>query len=82
MLCVLIIIRVILMSIPKIPLFYIRKKIIPKLSPFVSRLGTRIHSLWLKVPMSRTNFHGPKYVSMVPNVFKLLKFDCTVEFNR
>ena len=32
----------------------------PKLSPFVSWPGTMINPLWLKLPMSRTNFHVSK----------------------
>ena len=33
--------------------------VVPKLSPFASWPGTIINTQWLKLPMSRTNFHGP-----------------------
>ena len=33
-----------------------------KLSPFASRPGAMINPQWLELPISRTNFHGPKDV--------------------
>ena len=38
-----------------------RKKV-PKLSLFASWPGAMINPQWLKLPLSRTNFHGPKDV--------------------
>ena len=34
----------------------------PELAIFASRLGTMINLHWLKLPMARTIFHGPKSV--------------------
>ena len=36
-----------------------------KLSLFASRPGAMINPQWLELPMSRTNFHGPKYVRAI-----------------
>ena len=38
------------------------RKDFPKLSPFASWTGAMINPQWLELPMSRTNFHGPKDV--------------------
>ena len=37
-------------------------KKIPKVSLFASSPGSMINPQWLELPMSRTNFHGPKDV--------------------
>ena len=37
-----------------------RKKKIPKLSPFALWPSGMIYPQWLELPISRTNFHGPK----------------------
>ena len=36
-----------------------------KLSPFASWPGAMIKSHWLELPISRTNFHGPKDVRAI-----------------
>ena len=38
---------------------------IPKLFPFAFWPGSMIDSQWLKLLMSRTNFHGPKTVRAI-----------------
>ena len=49
-----------------IPLLYrISKRDFPKLSPFVSWSGIMISPQRLKLLMSRTIFHGPKYVRAI-----------------
>ena len=37
----------------------------PKLSLFASSTGVMINPQWLELPMSRTNFHGPKDVRAI-----------------
>ena len=39
-----------------------RRKDYPKLSLFASWTGAMINPRWLELPVSRTNFHGPKDV--------------------
>ena len=56
------------MSTHNIPLLLVGKYF-PKLSPFASWPGTMINPQWLKLPISRTNFHAPK-------IFEPLRFDC------
>ena len=41
------------------------KKKYPKLSLFASWTGAMINPQWLELPMSRTNFHGPKDVRAI-----------------
>ena len=41
------------------------RKDISKLSSFVFCSGTMINLKWLGLPMSRTNFHGPKDVRAI-----------------
>ena len=41
------------------------RKDFPKLSPFASSTGAMINPQWLELPMSRTNFHGPKDVRAI-----------------
>ena len=41
------------------------RKEFPKLSLFASRTGAMINPQWLELPMSRTNFHGPKDVRAI-----------------
>ena len=38
------------------------QKYFPKLSPFASWPRAMINTRWLELPMSRTNFYGPKDV--------------------
>ena len=45
-----------------IPLIYRDQKVIHKLSPFAFWTGAMI---WLKLPMSRTNFHSLQYVRAI-----------------
>ena len=47
-----------------IPLFFGISKTVPKLSQSASRPGALTHQ-WLELPMSRTNFHGPKDVRAI-----------------
>ena len=57
------------MSILNIPLLSKRlkkkKKKIPKLSLFASRLGAMINHQWLNLPITGTNIHGPKEVLVI-----------------
>ena len=55
-------IEAILMSTHNIHVFIKVRRDIPKSSPFVSRPGTMINPRWLELPISWTNFHGPKGV--------------------
>ena len=41
------------------------RKDFPKLSLFASWTGGMINPQWLELPMSRTNFHGPKDVRAI-----------------
>ena len=41
------------------------RKDFPKLSLFASWAGAMINPQWLELPMSRTNFHGPKDVRAI-----------------
>ena len=41
------------------------RKDFPKLSLFASWTGVMINPQWLELPMSRTNFHGPKDVRAI-----------------
>ena len=41
------------------------RKYFPKLSLFASWTGAMINPQWLELPMSRTNFHGPKDVRAI-----------------
>ena len=45
-----------------IQLFVENRKDFPKLSLFASWPGAMINPQWLELPISRTNFHGPKDV--------------------
>ena len=47
-------------------------KDIPKVSPFTSRSVVMINPQWLELPMSRTNFYGPKDV-------RVTEVDCVLE---
>ena len=61
------------MSTLNIQLLYRRSKRFSNLSPFASWPCAIINPQWLELPMSRTNFHGPKDV-------RELKFDCITVF--
>ena len=69
-----------------IPLFYRRWKNMPKLSPFASWPGTVNNPQWLELPMSRTNFYGPKDDQAIEvRLFKkipCLRTDYPILFNR
>ena len=52
------------MSTHNIPLLYVGKDN-PELSPLTSCPGAMINPQWLELPMSRTNFHGPKDVRAI-----------------
>ena len=54
-----------LMSTLSIPVLYRRSKNIPKLSPFTFWPGAMVKCQWLEIPVSRTNFHGPKDVRAI-----------------
>ena len=41
------------------------RKDFPKLSLFSSSTGAMINPQWFELPMSRTNFHGPKDVRAI-----------------
>ena len=54
------------MSTFTIPLLSIRsKKKISKLSQFALWPGVILNLQWLELPISRTNFHGPKDVRVI-----------------
>ena len=78
MLCVLIRIHIeaILMSTHNIPLL---EKNNPELSPFASWPGAVINPQWLELPMSRTNFHGPKDVRAIE--VRLYNASCLIKDN-
>ena len=69
MLCVInCFIEAIQMSTFNIPLFYRRSNGFPKLSPFASWSGAKINPQWLKLPISRINFPGPKDVGAIEDL--------------
>ena len=47
-----------------------------KLSLFASWTGAMINPQWLKLPMSQTNFHGPKDVHAIEIQLYSKKFVC------
>ena len=57
--------EVILMSTLNIQSLCRKSKRFPKLSLFASWTGAMINPQWLELPMSRTNFHGPKDVRAI-----------------
>ena len=58
-------IEAILMSTLNIQSLCRQLKKFPKLSLFASWTGAMINPQWLELPMSRTNFHGPKDVRAI-----------------
>ena len=46
---------------------------ITQLSRFASWSGAMINSQWLELPMSRTKFHGPKYVRVIEDRLYLVE---------
>ena len=63
--CCVNLIEEILMSTYSVPLRVEDRKDVSKLSPFASRPGARINPQWLELPISRTNFQGPKDVRAI-----------------
>ena len=57
------------------------RKYIPKLYPFVSSPGAMINPQWLELPISKTNFHGPKDVRAI-EVRLYLKYLDILKFYR
>ena len=53
------------MSAFNIPVIYRRLKIHSYIFPFVSLLGAMINPQWLELPISGTNFYGPKDVRAI-----------------
>ena len=51
----------------------------PKLSLFASWNGAMINPQWLELPMSRTNFHGPKDARAIEIQLYLYIFEPTYD---
>ena len=61
------------------------RKDFPKLSQFASWPGAMINPQWLELPISRTNFHGPKDVRVIEArlyivAFKLYYYFCLLSY--